>query len=65
MAFITIDDREICWAMWEMVQGLSKDLPEQAFNVIANNGQAAGQSVFHLHWHFIAGKNIYTSGFSL
>ncbi|MFA6527810.1 MAG: HIT domain-containing protein [Candidatus Babeliales bacterium] len=65
MASITTADKDICWAMWDMAQRLSKDLPDQAFNVIVNNGAAAGQSVFHLHWHFIAGKNIYSSGFSL
>lgn len=65
MAAVTVDDKEICWAMCEMVQSLHKDISGQAFNVIANNGVGAGQSVLHMHWHFLAGKNIYSSGFSL
>jgi histidine triad (HIT) family protein len=36
-----------------------------AFNIVINNGAGAGQSVFHLHLHFLAGKNIYASGLSL
>jgi histidine triad (HIT) family protein len=25
----------------------------QGFNVMQNNGLAAGQTVFHIHWHII------------
>lgn len=45
---------------------LSKTLPGAAsFNIVSNNGRAAGQSVDHLHWHFLSGKNLYEGGFSL
>ena len=44
----------------EMVNGariisnaLTKSLKPDGFNIVANNGKAAGQSVFHFHFHII------------
>lgn len=52
--------------MFKMIKKLAKNLPEpKSFNLISNNGAEAGQSVFHMHWHFMSGKNIYTSGLKL
>jgi histidine triad (HIT) family protein len=47
------------------VATLSKMEPEKGFNIVSNNGKDAGQSVAHLHWHFLSGKNLYEGGFSL
>ena len=43
----------------QMARTLSKDLPgSQSFRLIMNNGVDAGQTVFHLHCHFISGKHL-------
>jgi len=37
----------------KIARGLLKLPKVKGINVITNNGAAAGQSVFHLHWHVI------------
>jgi len=65
MLSITPNDNNLCWEMFAVAQELGSKLPSKAFNIIANNGASAGQSVFHLHWHFLAGKNLYEHGLHL
>ena len=36
---------------------VSKSLKTDGFNIVANNGTAAGQSVFHFHFHIIPRYN--------
>ncbi len=39
---------------------LAKDLniSEEGFRVVSNCGESAGQTVFHIHFHLIAGRNL-------
>lgn len=63
---LTDEHNTVVLEMWKMIRKLASNLPEpKAFNLISNNGAAAGQCVFHMHWHFIAGKNLYSSGLKL
>ncbi|MFH1461537.1 MAG: HIT domain-containing protein [bacterium] len=58
--------------MAKIVKEISSDIQKEknlneplSFNLISNNGRGAGQSVLHMHWHFLAGKNLYEGDLSL
>jgi histidine triad (HIT) family protein len=38
---------------------LSKKLNlDDTFNIVINNGENAGQTIFHLHLHLLSGKSL-------
>ena len=52
------DDRELLGHLMMVTKKVAEQLNvENAFNVLINNGKEAGQTVFHLHIHFLAGRN--------
>ncbi len=49
----------VVWKMMKVVQKLASELKgAPSFNLVINNGKEAGQLVSHMHWHFLAGKNL-------
>ena len=52
------DDRALAADILYTAQRIAQTLPggSQDFRLIMNNGAQVGQSVFHIHAHFIAGK---------
>lgn len=52
-------DEDVPSHIFLMAKQLSQKLPEGAgFRLIFNNGAQVGQSVFHLHGHFLSGKKM-------
>jgi histidine triad (HIT) family protein len=50
-------DASIAADLFTMAQDLAKTIPGSSdFRLVINNGAGVGQSVFHLHLHFLAGK---------
>jgi len=59
IASLTADDDKIAASMVAMAQHIAGDLNDgQDFRLIMNNGKSVGQSVFHLHCHYLAGKKM-------
>jgi histidine triad (HIT) family protein len=49
-------DYKIAAQIMYVAQRISQDIPEaRSFKLLVNNGYGAGQRVFHLHAHFLAG----------
>lgn len=65
IAHLTDADLHYATSILTMARDIAKEQSLGSFNLIANNGAGAGQSVFHLHFHFLAGKNIYDEGLHL
>ena len=51
-------DQDLLGHLMIVTKQISEELNVQdAFNILINNGAEAGQTVFHLHIHLLAGRN--------
>jgi histidine triad (HIT) family protein len=56
---LTPHDMQKTVSFFSVAQKLAEHLSgSKAFRLIMNNGVDAGQSVFHLHMHFLSGKEM-------
>jgi len=54
------NETQVGAAIFDMAQHISSNLHNgQAFRLLMNNGAGVGQSVFHLHCHYLAGKKMF------
>ena len=49
-------DAHLTTSLFLMAQHLAEKTPDNSCRLIMNNGATSGQSVFHMHVHFLAGK---------
>src|SRR5262245_54261641 len=56
---ISYEDLELCHSMFLLAKSLavSFNISEKGYRLVINNQKGAGQSVFHLHMHFLAGRD--------
>lgn len=58
-AEINSDNSGIVAHIFEVIASLAKELGfKDGFRVVSNCGEQAGQSVFHLHFHVLSGRDM-------
>lgn len=56
---ITPENSHIIAHIYEVIAKLAKDLKlEDGFRIVNNCGEMAGQTVFHIHFHLLAGRKL-------
>lgn len=56
---VSLEDLHLIGEVARVAQLLAKQFDvEDGYRLLTNSGAEAGQSVFHLHFHFIAGRRL-------
>ena len=56
---ITAEDWPLITEIFSVAQSLAKKYHiQQGYRLLTNNGEEAGQTIFHLHFHLIGGKKL-------
>lgn len=56
--FVSESDKDLMKEVITAAQKLSEMYKVEDYRLVTNNGEGAGQTVFHLHFHFLAGKQL-------
>ena len=56
LADVGPEDAGLLGALAERAAAIAKERGLSDFRLVANNGEGAGQSVFHLHFHLLGGR---------
>ena len=57
-ADITADNAAVVGHIFEIIAKLAKEEGLSDFRVVTNNGEGAGQTVPHLHFHLLGGRTL-------
>ena len=55
---VTAENSAVVAHIFEVIAKLTKDLGLESYRVVSNIGEQAGQTVFHLHFHVLAGRDM-------
>ena len=50
------EDRELLGEVVSRAAAIARDLGLEHYRLVVNNGEQAGQSVFHIHFHLLGGR---------
>ena len=55
---VTPENSAVVAHIFEVIAKLTKDLGLESYRVVSNIGEQAGQTVFHLHFHVLSGRDL-------
>lgn len=55
---ITAENSAVVAHIFEVIAKLTEELGLDSYRIINNCGEGAGQTVMHLHFHVLSGKNL-------
>ena len=55
---VTGENSAVVAHIFEVIAKVTKELGVDSYRVVSNIGQQAGQSVFHLHFHVLGGRDM-------
>ena len=58
VAEVTGDNRAVVAHIFEVIAKVTKELGLDSYRVVSNIGEQAGQSVHHLHFHVLSGRDM-------
>ena len=58
VAEVTADNSAVVAHIFEVIAKLTKEMGIESYRVVSNIGEQAGQSVRHLHFHVLSGRDM-------
>ena len=55
---LNAENQSVVGHIFSVIAKLSKELGLESYRVVSNIGKQAGQSVFHLHFHVLSGRDM-------
>lgn len=55
---VTPENQAVVGHIFSVIAQMTKDLGLESYRVVSNIGEQAGQSVFHLHFHVLSGRDM-------
>ena len=55
---VNADNSAVVAHIFEVIAKLAKEMGMESYRVVSNIGEQAGQSVFHLHFHVLSGRDM-------
>lgn len=57
-AAVTPENSAVVAHIFEVIAKVTRELGLESYRIVSNIGEQAGQSVFHLHFHVLSGRDM-------